>query len=277
MENQPPNSENTVTYQSKDFIGTITLNRPLKRNALNTKVWDALNQAILMAEQDPEARVVMVRGKGKSFCAGLDLSPENEIFATFSKPPNASQKQQFFEEVRKIQDIHTRLEKLSKPSIAVIQGHCLGAGLELALCCDIRICESGAIFALPESKLGIITDVGGLQRLPGVVGKGHAREIAFRGHRFDASRAERIQLVNDVYDDLEMLEKKAMEMAQEIAGNPPLAVQGAKEVMCFDEEAGLEESLQYNAARSSMIIPSEDLSEAVSAYLQKRKGNFKGA
>jgi enoyl-CoA hydratase/carnithine racemase len=75
MENQPSNLENSVTYQSKDFIGVITLNRPLKRNALNTKVWDALNQAILMAEQDPEARVVMVRGKGKSFCAGMDLSP----------------------------------------------------------------------------------------------------------------------------------------------------------------------------------------------------------
>ncbi len=115
------------------------------------------------------------------------------------------------------------------------------------------------------------------ERLPGVVGKGHAREIAFRGHRFDATRAKNIQLVNHVYDDLETLEKKAMEMAEEIAGNPPLAVQGAKEVMCFDEQADLEESLHYNAARSSMIIPSKDLFEAVSAYMEKRKGNFIGA
>ena len=276
MENQPSNSENAVTYQSKDFIGAITLNRSLKRNALNTKVWDALNRAVLMAEQDPEARVVMVRGKGKSFCAGLDLSPENEIFASFNKP-DASQKVWFFEEVRRIQKIHTRLERLSKPTIAVIQGHCLGAGLELALCCDIRICERGTVFALPEPKLGIITDVGGLQRLPRVVGKGHAREIAFRGHHFDAVRAKNIQLVNDVFDDMETLEKMAMEMAEEIAGNPPLAVQGAKEVMCFDEEACLEESLHYNAARSSMIMPSKDFFEAVSAYMEKRKGNFVGA
>jgi len=277
MENQPSTSGNAVTYQSKDFIGAITLNRPLKRNALNTNVWDALNQAIEMAEQDPEARVIMVRGKGKSFCAGLDLSPENEIFASFNKPPDASQKVWFFEEVTRIQKIHTRLERISKPTIAVIQGHCLGAGLELALCCDIRMCERETVFALPEPKLGIITDVGGLQRLPRVVGKGHAREIAFRGHRFDATRAKNIQLVNDVFDDIETLEKMAMEMAEEIAGNPPLAVQGAKEVMCFDEEAGLEESLHYNAARSSMIIPSKDLFEAVSAYMEKRKGNFVGA
>jgi enoyl-CoA hydratase len=277
MENQPSNLENSVTYQSKDFIGVITLNRPLKRNALNTRVWNALDQAIGMAEDDPEARVIMVRGKGKSFCAGLDLSPENEIFASFNKPPDASQKVWFFKEVTRIQKIHTRLEKISKPTIAVIQGHCLGAGLELVLCCDIRMCERKTIFALPEPKLGIITDVGGLQRLPRVVGKGHAREIAFRGNRFDADRAERIQLVNHVYDDPETLEKKAKEMAEEIAGNPPLAVQGAKEVMCFDEKADLEESLHYNAARSSMIIPSKDLFEAVSAHLQKRKGNFTGA
>ncbi|OQY47411.1 MAG: enoyl-CoA hydratase [Desulfobacteraceae bacterium 4572_87] len=276
MEKKPSNFKNSVTYQTKDFIGAITLNRPEKRNALNTQVWDALDQAIGMAEDDPEARVIMVRGKGKSFCAGLDLSPDNEIFVSFNKPPDASQKGWFFKEVIRIQKIHTRLEQISKPTIAVIQGHCLGAGLELALCCDIRICERKTVFALPEPKLGIITDVGGLQRLPGVVGKGHAREIAFRGDRFDADRAERIQLVNHVYDDPETLEKRSMEMAEEIAGNPPLAVQGAKEVMCFDEKVGLEESLQYNAARSSMIIPSKDLVEAVSAYLQKRKGNFTG-
>ena len=277
MENQEVNKNSPVTYDAKDFIGTITLNRPDRRNALNTKVWEALDRAVAAAEQDPDARVVMVRGKGKSFCAGLDLSPENEIFVSFNKPPDATQKVWFFKEVVKIQGIHTRLERISKPTIAIIQGHCLGAGLELALCCDIRLCEKDTVFALPEPKLGIITDVGGLQRLPGVVGKGHAREIAFRGHRFDGSKAQRIHLVNDAYDDLETLEKGAMEMAKEIAENPPLAVQGAKEVMRFDEEAGLEESLHYNAARSSMIIPSEDLFEAVSAYLQKRKGNFKGA
>jgi enoyl-CoA hydratase len=133
------------------------------------------------------------------------------------------------------------------------------------------------VFSFPEAKLGFITDVGGLQRLPRVVGRGHAKEIAFRGHRFDANRALAINLVNDVFPDRETLDKKGTDMAEEIASNPPLAVQGAKEVFLFDEEAGLEESLEYNAARSSMIVPSEDLFEAVSAYMQKRKGVYKGA
>ena len=191
--------------------------------------------------------------------------------------PNASQKLAFFRLVRKTQEIHNRLERLTRPTVAVIHGHCLGAGLELVLCCDLRICSSETIFAVPEAKLAIITDVGGLQRLPKVVGPGHARELAFRGHQFDATRAKAINLVNEVFADKATLEAKALEMAEEIASNPPLAVQGAKEVLAFSEAASLEQSLAYNAARSCMILPSEDLFEAISAYLQKRKGEFKGA
>lgn len=269
--------ENLVTYHRDDHIGVITLNRPEKRNALNPVVWDTLNGAIGMAEEDGEARVVLLRGEGQSFCAGLDLSPENELFSAVNKPPDAAQKVWFFNEVRKAQDIHTRLERISKPTIALIHGHCLGAGLELVLCCDIRLCSQETLFAFPEAKLGFITDLGGLQRLPRVVGKGHAREIAFRGHQFDAGRAKTINLVNDVFPDKETVEEKGREMAKEIASNPPLAVQGAKEVFLFDDEASLEESLEYNAARSSMIVPSEDLLEGVNAYIQKRKGEFKGA
>ena len=277
MSNKTTDEKDFVTYHRDGHVGFITLNRPEKRNALNPAVWGSLDSAIGLAEEDGDVRVVILQGEGKSFCAGLDLSPENELFSVVGMDPTASQKVEFFREVRKTQDIHTRLELLQRPTIAIIQGHCLGAGLELALCCDIRLCSSETLFALPEAKLGFITDVGGLQRLPKVVGKGHAREIAFRGHRFDAKRAQVINLVNDVYPDEETLRAKALEMAEEIAGNPPLAVQGAKDVLLFDEEATLTESLEYNAARSSMIVPSEDLSEAVTAYLEKRQGEFKGA
>lgn len=265
-----------VTYSREGFIGTIQLCRPEKRNALNPKVWSALNEAIAEAEADGEARVVLLKGEGQSFCTGLDLSPDNELFTIVAGAPSAAQKVAFYNEVRWAQNIHTRLEKLGKPTIAVIQRHCLGAGLELALCCDMRICTAGTLFALPEAKLGFITDVGGLQRLSRTVARAHVREIAFRGHRFDSARAEAIGLVNYVTADEEALEAKAGEIAGEIAGNPPLAVQGAKDVLMFDEEAGLEESLEYNAARSSMIIPSEDLNEAITSYLEKRPGDFKG-
>ena len=272
-----PVKKELVRFEKKGHVGRIYLNRPEKRNAMNLAVWEALDRAIAAAGEDPEVRVVLLTGEGKSFCAGIDLGPENELVSAIGDKPGATQKLNFFQKIKEVQDIHNRLERLSTPSIAAIHSHCFGAGLELVLCCDIRICTADAVFGLPEATLAFITDVGGLQRLPKVVGRGHAREIAFRGHRFDAERARAIQLVNDVYADRDELETKAMEMAEEIASNPPLAVQGAKDVFLFDDEAGLNRSLHYNAARSSMILPSEDLFEAMSAKIQKRKGNFKGA
>ncbi|MGD9817307.1 MAG: enoyl-CoA hydratase-related protein [Desulfomonilaceae bacterium] len=266
-----------VTYHREGAIGFITLNRPDKRNALNLEVWDSLHGAVMEAEKDAEARVVIVRGKGKSFCAGLDLSPDNDLIKTVTASPSAKQKIEFFKMVKRIQAAHTSLERLPQPTIAVIQNHCLGAGLELVVCCDIRLCSSDATFALPEARLAIITDVGGLQRLTKVVGRGHAREISFRGNRFRAEKALSINLVNEVYDNQETLEKEALAMANEIASNPPLAVQGAKEVFLFSDYGALEQSLEYNAARSSMIMPSEDIFEAMAAYVQKRQGVFKGA
>jgi enoyl-CoA hydratase len=277
MNKEETGKQDLVTYHREGFVGLINLNRPDKRNAMNVALWAALDEAIGKAEGDEEVRVILLQGRGKSFCAGLDLGPENELISAIGGTPDASQKTAFFRIVRKGQEIYNRLERLRMPTIAVIHGHCLGAGLELVLCCDIRICSSETLFALPEATLAIITDVGGLQRLPRVVGPGHARELAFRGHRFSAERAKAINLVNDVYPDKETLDASALEMAEEIAGNPPLAIQGTKEVFLFSEEASLRQSLEYNAARSSMILPSGDLFEAMAAFLQKRKGEFKGA
>jgi enoyl-CoA hydratase len=235
-----------------------------------------VGDAVNAAKKDGDLRVVIVRGAGKTFCAGLDLSPDNDIIGMIMSPAGADQKMKFYRTVRMLQRVHSDLEALSTPTIALIHGHCIGGGLELALCCDIRLCSEDAQFSLPEARLAIIADVGGLQRLNRIVGPGHAKEIAFRGHRFGAQKAKAINLVNEIYADKEALDKAGAQIAEEIAANPPLAVQGAKEVFVFDENASLEESLEYTAARSSMIMPSEDLMEAVAAYTQKRPGQFKG-
>jgi len=277
MSQADPDTAPPVLYGREGHIATLLLNRPDKRNALNPRVWDALDRAVAEAEADPQARVVLLKGQGVSFCAGLDLSPDNELFAFAAKGPSAANKVLFYREVRRVQGIHTRLERLVKPTIAVIQKHCLGAGLEMALCCDIRLSTADAVFSLPEARLGFVMDIGGLQRMNRLVGRARAREMSFRAHRFGADKALAIGLVNEVYPDREALEAAALSMAGEIAGNPPLAVQGAKEVLLYDEDATLEESLEYNAARSSMIVPSEDMAEAINAYLEKRPGRFQGA
>lgn len=277
MSVDPTHAEALATYRRQGHVGVITLNRPEKRNALNVALWDALDAAVSAAAADVECRVVLLRGAGKSFCAGLDLSPDNELIPIITGTPSASQKMHFYGEVKRIQAIHTRLERLSRPTIAAIHSHCLGAGLELALCCDMRFCSEDAVFALPEARLAIITDVGGLQRLPRVVGQGHAREMAFRGHSINAEHARRINLVNDVFADVESLVQQAMHIAEEIADNPPFAVQGAKDVFIFNDNASMDEALDYTAARSTMIMPSEDIFEAMSAHVARRKGTFKGA
>jgi len=265
-----------ATFEKEGLIGTITLRRQEKKNALNYDLWLSLADAVKEASMDEDVRVVLLKGEGDSFCAGLDLNPDNKVIDELSKGPSAKQKVRLFNLIKMIQSIHTELELLRSPVIAAIQGHCLGAGLELACSCDMRYCSTDAVFSLPEAKFAIITDVGGLQRLPRIIGRGKASEMAFRGHSIGAEEAHRIGLVNEVYETPEVLFEKVDKIAGEIAGNPPLAVQGAKEVLLHNEEVPIAKSLEYNAAKSAMILPSEDLLEALNAYLEKRKPEFKG-
>ena len=265
-----------ATFEKEGLIGTITLRRQEKRNALNYDLWLSLADAVKEASMDEDVRVVLLKGEGDSFCTGLDLNPDNKVIDELSKGPSAKQKVRLFNLIKMIQSIHTELELLRSPVIAAIQGHCLGAGLELACSCDMRYCSTDAVFSLPEAKFAIITDVGGLQRLPRIIGRGKSSEMAFRGHSIGAEEAHRIGLVNEVYETPEVLFEKVDKIAGEIAGNPPLAVQGAKEVLLHNEEVPIAKSLEYNAAKSAMILPSEDLLEALNAYLEKRKPEFKG-
>ncbi len=274
----PDGAEKTglATFEKAGFIGSITLRRKERRNALNYDLWLSLGDAIKEAAGEEDVRVVLLKGEGDSFCTGLDLNPDNRVIDELSRDSSAGQKARLFNLIRMIQSIHTELEILKVPVIAAIQGHCLGAGLELACSCDMRYCSADAVFSLPEAKFAIITDVGGLQRLPRIVGRAKTRELAYRGHSIDAKEARMIGLVNDVFDTPGILFEEVDKIAEEIAANPPLAVQGAKEVLLHDEEVPLLKSLEYNAARSAMILPSEDLSESLNAYLRKRKPEFKG-
>jgi len=265
-----------VTYGRDGFIGTITLRRSEKRNALDLAIWSSLAEAVATAGRDREVRVILLKGAGDSFCSGLDLSPTNELIGVLQEEASAKQKMRLFAMIRTVQSTYTELELLRVPTIAVIQGHCLGAGLELVCSCDMRYCSSDARFSLPEPRLGIITDVGGLQRLPRIVGRGKARELAFRGHLVDAEEARSIGLVNGVFTTREMLFEQTAKIAEEIAANSPLAVQGAKEVMLHSEEVSAVRSLEYNAARSAMILPSEDLQEAFRSHAEGRSPRYKG-
>jgi enoyl-CoA hydratase len=257
-------------FSSQGFMGTITLTRPEKRNALSYEVWLSLERAIEDAGHDNRLRVLVLKGEGETFCSGLDLSPENTAML-LAKGNSSEQRVQLFSFIKRIQSIHTALEQLRVPTIAAIQGYCLGAGLELVCCCDMRFCSSDAVFGLPEARFGIITDVGGLQRLPRIIGSGKAREIAFRAHTIGSEEARRIGLVNDVFDTHQELYARVEEIAGEIAGRSPQAVQGAKEVLLHNQEVPISRSLEFNAARSALILPSEDLQRTIDSGQKKKK------
>lgn len=157
-----------------------------------------------------------------------------------------------------------------------MSGWCIGGGVDVITAADIRLASADAKFSVREVKVAIVADIGSLQRLAPIVGEGHVRELALTGKDIDAARAEKIGLVNDVYPDQETVLAKARELAAEIAANPPLVVQGTKQVLSTNTERQVAEGLRYVAAWNSAFLPSKDLQEAVQAFLERRAPEFKG-
>jgi enoyl-CoA hydratase len=170
----------------------------------------------------------------------------------------------------------TRVQTCRKPVIAAVRGWCIGGGLDLIAACDIRLCSADARFSLREAKMAIVADIGSLQRLPPIIGEGYTRELAYTGKDIDAQRALRIGLVNEVHDSADELLAAARALAGEIAANAPLAVQGSKRVLNETQGKTVEEGLRYVALWNAAYLHTNDLSEAMRAFIEKRPPQFKG-
>ncbi len=261
----------------KPPVAWVFLNRPDKNNAMGLKAWIEPIEIFSDLDCDPEIRVVIIAGKGSCFCSGIDLKEIVQMLPELKeKDQTGATKWSFLAKILRVQEGLTALEKCRKPVIAAIHGHCVGGGLDMATACDIRICSEDATFSLKEAAVGFVADVGVLQRIPLIIGQGHARELAFSARTIPASRAKEIQLVNSVHGDQKNLMEKAQELAMEIADNSPLAVQASKDVLNYCVGKSIEDGLKYVASVSVNIIPSRDLEEAVSAFAEKRKPNFSG-
>jgi len=258
-------------------IAWVYLNRPGKKNAMNPPAWKETIPIFEDLDRDPDIRAVILAGKGPCFSAGIDLMGMTaELPELMEKDQGGGVKARFIRKLYVIQDTMSCIEWCRKPVIAAIHGHCIGAGLDMVSACDIRLCSADALFCLKEAAVGFVADVGVLQRLPHIVGQGITRELAFTAKSFDAKRAREILLVNGVYDTAEKLFEGAAEMAGDIAANSPLAVQATKDVLNFGVGKPVDEGLKYVAAVSTNIIPSKDLMEAVSAFVEKRTPTFTG-
>lgn len=268
-----------MTYQhllidKKGAIATLWLNRPGKLNALSADMWDDIPRAVGELGEDPEVRVIVVAGKGDAFTVGIDvgmlasLAPDGQSQAATNKA--------LYGKIKELQHTVSAFAESDKPVVAAIHGYCLGAGMDLATACDIRLCSSNAVFSIRETRMGLVADVGTLQRLPGIIGSGHVAELAFTGTDIDATRAREIGLVNRVEPEPDTLMESAVDLARRIADNSPLVVGGVKRVLQANRGRTVEEALDYVAHWNSAFLLSNDLFEATSAFAEKRKPEFSG-
>jgi enoyl-CoA hydratase len=258
-------------------IAEVVLKGPGKGNAMGPEVFRELPVVFGELDRDPEVRAVLVRGSGDHFSFGLDLKSMMAQIGRFVMGPQmAARRSDLLDLIRELQGSTDAVERCRKPVIAAIAGWCIGGGLDLAAVCDVRICSADARFSLREVKLAIVADLGSLQRLPQIIGEGNTRELAFTGKDIDAARALSMHLVNAVLPDRETLLDAARAMAREIAGNPPLTVQGIKQVMSFSASRRTDDGLRFVAAWNAAFLQSLDLNEAVAAFMEKREPRFKG-
>ncbi|MBI4866220.1 MAG: enoyl-CoA hydratase/isomerase family protein [Candidatus Wallbacteria bacterium] len=246
-------------------VGTITINRPDKLNALNAAVMTELSGALREMEADDTVRVIVLTGAGeKAFVAGADIAELAKM------KPFSGRKDSSFG-----QEILFQIEQLAKPVVAAINGYALGGGCELALACDVRFASEKAKIGLPEVTLGIIPGYGGTQRLGRIVGKGRAMELVLSGEPIDAAEAYRIGLVNKVAPPAE-LAKTVREWAEKLAARGPLALRLAKAAVQKSLEVDLRDGCELESAYFGMLASTADMREGMTAFLEKRKPVYKG-
>jgi enoyl-CoA hydratase len=258
-------SYENLLYEKKDGIAYITFNRPKLLNALNRKTVEELHEVLVDARDDAAVRVLILTGAGeKAFVAGADI---NELA---QQTPVGGKEFSLYG-----QSVFRLLETLGKPSICAINGFALGGGCELALSCSIRLASKAAKLGQPEVKLGIIPGYGGSQRLARLCGKGAAHELCLTGEMITAEEAQRIGLVNHIYEPAELL-PAAEAIAKKIIEKAPLAVKYCMEAIERGVEMPQEEGLFLEATLFGLCCATDDMREGTKAFLEKRAPQFKG-
>jgi enoyl-CoA hydratase len=271
-----------LTIERHDDVATVWLDRPEARNAMGQDLWRDLPLAMAAVSDDPAVRVVIVAAKGPHFSVGLDLKAMGGLLSGGDggegggKPSMAARARGARTEVLRLQESITAVATCPKPVIAAVHGYCIGGGVDLISACDIRLASADAVFSVREAKVAIVADLGSLQRLPAIISAGHLAELAFTGKDISAERAKEIGLVNDVAADADGVLKAAQELAREIAANSPIAVQGTKAVLAANDGRTVAEGLDYVATWNAGMLSSDDLVEAMMAFMEKRPPTFTG-
>ena len=265
----------TLSVSLENHIATVRLNRPEKANAMNAAMWLEIRQAFQWVDETPEARVAVLQGEGKLFTAGIDLQMMMGLRQQVLNECDGRTREALRRVILDMQDTLTSLERCRKPVLAAIHGACVGGGIDLVTCADMRYCSADAYFTIKEIDLGMVADVGTLQRLPRFVGEGIARELAYTGRHFAAEEACRIGLVNRVFESREALYAGVREIAAAIAAKSPLAIRGTKEMITYARDHSVADSLNYIATWNAAMLMSQDLTEAMMSNMNRKAPSFK--
>lgn len=258
-------------------VATLWLANPARRNAMGPEFFDELPKVVAELDQSESVRAVVVAAEGPHFSTGLDLMKMAPALGpALTQGGLAKERLDLLRMIERMRSGFDAVARSNKPFVAAVHGFCIGGGLDLVAACDVRLAAEGATFSLRETKIAIVADMGSLQRLAGVIPRGHLRELALTGKDVDAARALRMGLVNDLYPTQDAVLDAARALAREIAANPPLTVHGTKEVLRVSEEQGAEHGLRYTALWNASQLASEDLREALSAFMEKRPPEYKG-
>ena len=273
-----------VHYEQVGHIGWLRLNRADKLNAMTPQMWQELRELgqTLSTEahaRENQLRVLVVIGEGRAFSTGIDTSAfGGAAFGGHEREPVpdvVADDDPMVSIIQGFQEAFTWLEESPYPTIAAVRGYALGAGMQMALACDIRVVARGSRLGLLEHRYGLIPDLGGTQRLPRLVGTGKAKELIFTAQQIEAEEAYRIGLAEQLVDDAE-LETSVTSLAEQLASQPPLAVRAAKRAIDASPYLSVRDGLLLEAKSQAVCIRSQDAKEAVRAFMEKRMPRYSG-
>lgn len=262
----------TLALSIEQQVATVALNRPDKANSMNAVMWPELQACFEWLDAEPLVRAVVLTGNGKHFCAGLDLAMFSGLKGNSSDP--ARQGEELRRNVLRMQDNLSAIENCRKPVLAAIHSSCIGGGVDLVCCCDMRYATADAWFAIREIDIGMTADVGTLQRMPRLVAEGIVRELAYTGRNMDAEEAREIGFVNRVFDDRETMLREVTAIARNIASKSPLAVRGTKEMLLYTRDHSVRDGLNYIATWNAGMLSQADLMAGIQAQAEKKKATY---
>ena len=261
----------------ENHIANLVLSRPNELNTMSRDFWVELGDVLEEINKNSEVRVVVMSSTGKHFCAGMDLNAFSngvDNIPDDKKPDHARIGEAVYRVAKELQEYISTLEKIRVPVIAAIHGGCIGGAVDLVTACDIRLASDDAFFCIQEINIGMAADVGTLQRLPKIIPDSKMREMAYTGRRMYAEEAKETGLESDTYKSQEDMLKAANSLAREIAAKSPVAIYGLQAVMNYSRDLSVSESLEYNALWSGDMLSQKDMTEAMTANIEKRDASF---